>query len=60
MSSEGKQSVRELVVSYFKNEITLENLMKLNLHEQVKIHGEKYSGISVLDYPYEKTSLQKY
>lgn len=54
-----KQSIRELIVSYFKNEITLENLKNLNLHEQVKIHGEKYSGISVSDYPCGKNLVSK-
>jgi hypothetical protein len=54
-----RQSIRELIVSYFRNEITLEDLENLKLHEQVRIHGEKYFGISVIDYPYGKNLVAK-
>lgn len=45
-----QQSIRELVISFFKNEINLDNLKRLNLQEQVNKHIKENFGISVMDY----------
>ena len=54
-----KQSVRELIISYFKNEINIDLLKSLNLVDQVNKHIEEYSGISILDFPYGGNLIDK-